>query len=252
MEIDWLTVSAQIVNFLILVYLLKRFLYQPVLRAMDGRERRISARLDEAARREQEAEGEADTLRARQAELERKKAGLMDEAREQAEAERRHLLEEARAEIEDRRRQWRQEVDTEREAFLKELRDRAAEGVLGVARRVLTELADTRLEQQTLQVFLRRLEGLEPQAREAMAASGEPLRLATAFELDTGARERLNAAVRSQIAPQAEIQYRQAPELGWGLELSAGGQRLSWNLSDYLDDLARNVDSALGKTRGGQ
>jgi len=251
MEVDWLTVSAQIVNFLILVYLLKRFLYQPVLRAMDGRERRIRERLDEAARRQQEAEREARGLQQRQTELEQAKADLMTEAREQAEAERGRLLEEARDEIEDRRRQWRQEVETEREAFLKELRNRAAEGVLAVARQVLAELADVRLEQQTLQVFLRRLEGLEPQAREAMAASGEPLRLATAFELDTGARERLNAAVQAQIAPQAEIQYRQSPDLIWGVELSAAGQRLSWNLAEYLDALARSVDNALGKARTG-
>ncbi len=48
MAIDWITVSAQIVNFLILVWLLKHFLYQPIIRAMDRREQRVSERLNEA------------------------------------------------------------------------------------------------------------------------------------------------------------------------------------------------------------
>ena len=59
MELDWVTVSAQVVNFLVLIGLLKRFLYGPIVDAMDRRERHIAERLDEAMAREREAEGEA-------------------------------------------------------------------------------------------------------------------------------------------------------------------------------------------------
>ena len=58
MLIDWFTVIAQIVNFLVLVYLLKRFLYKPIIKAMDGREQRIAGRLEEADKREEEARQE--------------------------------------------------------------------------------------------------------------------------------------------------------------------------------------------------
>ena len=49
MLIDWFTVGAQLLNFLILVWLLKRFLYKPILGAIDIRERRIAAELADAA-----------------------------------------------------------------------------------------------------------------------------------------------------------------------------------------------------------
>jgi F-type H+-transporting ATPase subunit b len=48
MLIDWFTVGAQVVNFLILVWLLKRFLYKPILHAIDERERRIAKELADA------------------------------------------------------------------------------------------------------------------------------------------------------------------------------------------------------------
>ncbi len=48
MLINWFTVLAQIVNFLILVYLLKRFLYGPIIRAMQEREKKIARRLQDA------------------------------------------------------------------------------------------------------------------------------------------------------------------------------------------------------------
>ena len=56
MEINWFTVIAQIVNFLILVWLLKRFLYKPVLKAIDDREQKVAAKLKDAEIKNAEAE----------------------------------------------------------------------------------------------------------------------------------------------------------------------------------------------------
>jgi len=55
MLIDWFTVAAQAVNFLVLVWLLKRFLYKPVLAAIDEREKRIAAQLLDAEKKKAEA-----------------------------------------------------------------------------------------------------------------------------------------------------------------------------------------------------
>ena len=51
MLIDWFTVGAQALNFLILVWLMKRFLYKPILTAIDTREKRIAAELAAPTRR---------------------------------------------------------------------------------------------------------------------------------------------------------------------------------------------------------
>ena len=56
MLIDWFTVLAQLVNFLILVWLLKRFLYRPILDAIDAREKRIAAELADADAKKDDAE----------------------------------------------------------------------------------------------------------------------------------------------------------------------------------------------------
>ena len=48
MLIDWFTVGAQVLNFLILIWLLKRFLYKPILHAIDEREERIATELANA------------------------------------------------------------------------------------------------------------------------------------------------------------------------------------------------------------
>ena len=58
MLINWFTVAAQIVNFLILAVLLKRFLYGPIVRAMAAREERIASEMAAAAQKRREAEQE--------------------------------------------------------------------------------------------------------------------------------------------------------------------------------------------------
>jgi len=65
MLIDWFTVGAQIVNFLILVWLLKHFLYKPILDAIDAREKKIAAELADAERREPRQKRSAPILKTR-------------------------------------------------------------------------------------------------------------------------------------------------------------------------------------------
>ncbi len=56
MLIDWFTVGAQVVNFAILVWLLKRFLYKPIIDAIDAREKRIALALADADAKTAEAQ----------------------------------------------------------------------------------------------------------------------------------------------------------------------------------------------------
>jgi F-type H+-transporting ATPase subunit b len=94
--IDWFTVAAQLINFLILVWLLKRFLYRPILDAIDAREARIAAELADADTKKAEARKERDDFQHKNAAFEQQRAALLSQARDEAKAERQRLLDEAR------------------------------------------------------------------------------------------------------------------------------------------------------------
>src|SRR5580658_3608803 len=96
MLIDWFTVGAQALNFLILAWLLERFLYKPILAAIDAREKRIAAELADADARKAEAQKERDEYERKNREFEQQRATLMSKAVDEAKAERQRLLEEAR------------------------------------------------------------------------------------------------------------------------------------------------------------
>src|ERR1017187_9244135 len=96
MLIDWFTVAAQALNFLILVWLMKRFLYKPVLNAIDAREKRISTELANADAKKAEAQKEHDEFQQKNTEFDQQRAALLSKATGEAQAERQRLLDDAR------------------------------------------------------------------------------------------------------------------------------------------------------------
>jgi F-type H+-transporting ATPase subunit b len=246
MAIDWLTVIAQIVNFLILAWLLKRFLYAPVIAAMQKREERIRTRLAEAQQREEQAEAAHGQYQRKLADLDRARDDEMARILEELQEDRRRRLEEVRYEIDQQRARWQEELRREQEEMRKELRRQLGEAALDVARRALADMADARMEEQIVATFLRQWQRLPEDQRAPFAETGEPLRVATSFDLDEHAREQL----RKAFADSAGIEFTQDPELSCGIALIGAGHRLDWNFHDYLDDVERRFRAALTASSG--
>src|ERR1700719_1252546 len=96
MLLDWFAVGAQALNSLILVWLLKRFLYKPILNAVDAREKRIAAELADADAKRAEAQKERDEFQHKNEEFDQQRAALLNKAMDEAKTERQRLLDDAR------------------------------------------------------------------------------------------------------------------------------------------------------------
>ncbi len=249
MQFDPLTIAAQIVNFLILIWLLRRFLYGPIMKAMHRREDRITQRLQEAAQGRKEAEQEGRTYRERLQELDEQRERLLEEARQAAEQERASRHEAIRAEAEERQRQWHRQLDAQRGEFLEELRQHSVRYVTTLARHALRDLADAKLEDQMVRVFLRRLDDLDDGERhrltEAARHAGNEVVVTSRFEIESAGRGLITKAIHGIILDGAAVAYEHGAESVSGVELSAGGQTVGWNFESYLEDLDRQIGEEL-------
>jgi len=242
MDIDWVTVTAQVVNFLVLVYLLKRFLYAPVLAAMQRREERIADRMDTAEERERTAAEAEASFRESARELEQRRDDLLREARQEADGERRQLREQARSEVQSEREQWLAGLERERNRFLKDLRGLAASEIIAATRRLLTDLADASLEECVVRQFIERLHNADDEVRGTLSAGRETVVVASAFELTDDARNLVVATARDLSGNDAAmLQFEQDPDLLCGIELRAGGYKLSWSADSYLDAIEQRI-----------
>lgn len=255
MALDWFTLVAQVVNFLVLVLLLRHLLYDRIIDAMDRREADIAARLEEAAGQQAEAAREAEGFRARSRELEAQREALLEKAAEEASAERRRLLDEARAEAARSQERWLESLRRERADLAGEFRGRLAGGVVALAGQGLRQLADADLEAQVLKVFERRLGELDDAQREALVAGirdgGGDVEVRTAFALRPESEQALAALLRERFGDGIAVRFATAPELVCGIELQAQSHRVGWNLAAYLQGLESEVFQALDARDGG-
>jgi F-type H+-transporting ATPase subunit b len=246
--IDWLTVGAQALNFLVLVYLLKRFLYGPVVRAIARREEAIAERLREAEQRGKDAEAEARHHREAREALEAQRERLQARAREEAEDLRQTLEKDLRREIDELRERWRAELEREQALFLRDIRRHAAEQFEALARRALADLASAELEAQIARVLIERLGDLDGEPRAALVQAteaGEPVRVRSAFELPATVKRSITSALHDALGREVEVAYERSEDVVCGIEVRAGGQSLAWSLEGYLDGLERRLVDGL-------
>lgn len=249
MLIDWYTVGAQMLNFIVLVWLLKRILYKPILDAVDSREQRIAAELADADEKRAEAGRERDEFRRKNEEFDRQRAALLGKAAEEAGAERRRLLDEARQAADLLSARRLETLRSETRSLNQTFRRRTRQEVFAIARKTLADLATTSLEGQIGEVFIRRLAAMDTRTKEIIAAAiesaSEPAVIRSAFELSEAQRAILQKSLSEAFSADVRLRFETAPELVSGVELIANGQKLAWSIAEYLSALERSVGELL-------
>lgn len=249
MHVDWFVFFAQIVNFLILVYLLKRFLYGRIIRAMDGREAKIAGRLEEAEGLRKEAEASAALYEEKNRTLAEKQEELLNQMVQAAEVRRKELIDKARQDVDATRARWHETILREKESFLQDLRQRAGKQIYAITRRTLRDMADAELEEQIVKVFLKRIETLNEaeQAilKESVSLAGKGIIIQSAFPIKEDLRNMIQNALRRYVNDVPAIHYETAEDVLSGVELRAHGHKLAWSLGDYLETMEEGFAHAL-------
>jgi F-type H+-transporting ATPase subunit b len=260
--IDWFTVCAQAINFLILVWLLKRYLYQPVLAAIDTREKNIAIKIKDAETQQTKAQAASEELRKRNEAFDRERDALMRKAAEEGAAERQRLSDSARQDSQQMRVKMTQLLSAERAELGRQLLLRTQAEVFALARKALSELAGASLEDRMIEVLIDRLRELPEKQRLALAApaviagsadaavQAAPARVVlvrSAYEPSAAGRTKLEAAIRERLGANVVIHFETASGLVCGFELAFDGVKLAWSVADYLSTLAQDA-AALAAT----
>jgi len=249
MLIDWFTVAAQAVNFLILVWLMKRYLYKPVLDAIDTREKRIAAELADANAKKAEAQKDRDEFQHKNEEFDHERAALLAKATDEAQAERQRLLDQARKAAEALSSKRRETLRNEERSLHQAISRRTQQEVFAIARKALTDLATVSLEERLGEVFTRRLREMDGKAKEALGealktASG-PAMVRSTFDLPAEQCAAIQNALNETFSTEIHVRFETAPDLIGGIELTTNGQKVAWSIADYLASMEKSVGELL-------
>ena len=214
MGLDWSTFLLELFNFLILIWILKRFLYAPVKAAIEARRERVESVLAQANARREEADRMGQAYEARREAWEQERAQARAALDRELAAERARRLDALQAELQGRR---------DKAAILDERQAREAERhnqeaalslAAGFGSRLLGRLADQALEARLLAMVIEDLPSLSPGHREALTATAgteaASVQVRSAYPLNDDQRTALEAAL-SQAAGQGGLRYAVRP-----------------------------------------
>jgi F-type H+-transporting ATPase subunit b len=256
MLIDWFTVAAQAVNFLVLVWLMKRFLYKPILLAIDAREERIALEIADADAKQAEAKKAGDNFLTKNESFDSERASLLTKAVDEANAERQRLLSLAAKAADDLSAKRRESLKSAAARLHEAIGQRTRDEVFAISRKALVDLANASLELQMAEVFIRRLSEIDDESKEilggALKSATEPAVVRSAFDLAPEQCAAIRTAINETFSAEISVQFDTAPDLVCGIELTGNGQKVSWSISNYLADLEKSVGEVLTKETASQ
>lgn len=236
MSIDWVTVLAQIGNFLVLLWLLKRFLYRPILDGIDAREAEISKRMADAEAAQQAAEAAERQYVKQHATLVSEQDALLEKALAATEEQRDELLAKGRRTLQQEQQDWRQHLEHERQLFNQRLQENGAETLLQLTRKALHDLADEALEEAIVRHVGKQLQPIAGELLQAAAGSHEA-QVTTRAALPTATQTRLRTEVQ-QWLPEVNLNFVTDPQQSPGLIMQVGGAQVAWTTDSYMEELA--------------
>jgi F-type H+-transporting ATPase subunit b len=249
MLIDWFTVGAQVLNFLILVWLMKRFLYKPILKAIEAREKLVQGQLSDAAAMKAEAKKDQDQFQSKNAAFDQERAALLSKATSDAKAESQKLMDDARKAADILQAKRIEAMATDANNLNQSIKRRAQEEVFAIARKTLTDLAAANLEERIGAVFIEHLRAMDGSAKkvlgQALTTDTEPATVRSTFALSDEQRAAIQKALNETFSAAIRLRFETTPELVSGIELTSNGQKIEWSIAGYLTAMEADLSQLL-------
>ncbi|MBN1235092.1 MAG: F0F1 ATP synthase subunit delta [Methanotrichaceae archaeon] len=251
MQIDYFTTAAQVVNFALLVFLLKHFLYGPLLKLMDEREKAIISRQKAAEDAKREAQAEAESYRRKKGELSAEHEELLVQAKEDAKEFRADMMKKARDEIEETKIEWQKDLQRQKNELISDLRKYSGQQLYAISRRALRDLANEDLERHIMIAFINRLKNLEESERETikdfLKDSEQIITIHSAFKVPEDIQQQIKDALASHVGGDVRVQFEIVDDLISGMVMSAKNVEIAWSIAGYLESLEADFSRWLEK-----
>jgi F-type H+-transporting ATPase subunit b len=247
MQADWWTLALQAVNFLVLVWLLQRFLYKPVLAVIERRKALAAEAFDDAAQSKAAADTEREALEAERAGLAQEHQGLAREMHETLESERKAVLAAAREEAEELLESARADIEQERRRALDALRVEVAQLASDLASTVLAQVGISPAVQNRellgrVDASLATLAQTERERlRGDLQAPGSALTVVSARGLSPQEQAGWRSMLSRHLGDGAEVIFAEDPALLGGVELRFPHALFSFAWSELLDQGKRDL-----------
>ncbi|MBN1783726.1 MAG: hypothetical protein JW812_02035 [Alphaproteobacteria bacterium] len=253
MSIDWLTVIIQAVNFLVLVWILKRFLYKPVLNAMDNRQKAVFAKLHEAEKREKAAEKVREELTEERNRVKSESKQVLLQAQKEADSEKSKMMKITQEDMRDKQLRFEHQLEVEKKALYGAVRQLAGETLVQTAKDAMSELATKDLEKDMFTIFAEKIKGIKSDTFDSLIQAikkEHAVVLTSAHTPSDAEKAKIESALKEVSGVSPKMVYKENKELICGIEILADTTMVRWGFDKYIENFGRALTNALNAIAG--
>ena len=249
LDINLSTLLLQIANFLIMVFILTRFLFKPLKEMLDRRASQVTKAMDEAERTTRESESLKLEYQEKRDNVSAEIAALKNEARIVIDETRQQMLREAYEEIEAMRARAQEEIDRQRADALRLHRGKIGEMVTALTLRMMQDILNPPLHQAYLDAFLDQLRSVQLNGR-IFTNGEEPVsaEMITATPLTEPDKTRIATLLETIVPPPVDLIYRVDANLVAGAMVRLGDMLIDGSLQGQLQQLRTRYEAEIGQT----
>jgi ATP synthase F0 subunit b len=241
MTISWFEIIAQIINFFIILFILQKLLYKPVLEAMRKRQERIQESQKEADEKMENANGLIDQYDGKIKDIQKEKRQIFENARIEASDKKEELLEGYKIEAENKRRAYLKEVEDEKENFINNLRKNLGSNAVKIAAHILNSISSKALETEIFDTFILSLKELNQKISDQDIFKEESVEIVSFRNLSQDEKKTLEYVLKDQMKSLKEINYKTDDKLILGYELNLQTYTVHGNIKNYLSEIENDI-----------
>lgn len=252
MNIDFFTLGAQIINLLILLFLLRKFLYLPVLKVLEERKNLLDNEYSEAEKTRKKAELLEQKMQKEYALIEEEKQRIFAETKIKVQELEQKLIDEAYIEFNKARKSWKNKLLSEQKTFEFVLQKLIVEYFARFTDSALMQMADVNLNELFIHKLKQKLSELNKEQKadfERDFLSSKILNVCTAEELSLQTKNEFEIFLKNNfnISEKLKLKFFVDKKLICGVELKVDERMLAWNLAEYIADFSKNLNEAVAK-----
>lgn len=242
MQINWFEIVAQIINFFVLLFILQKLLYKPVVKVMQERQERIQESQIEADEQMNKANELINQYDSKIVDIDSEKREILDNARTKAQERKTILLEEYREEAENKREAYLREIEDEKENFIANLRRNLGESAVKIASYVLNTISSRELEDEVFKNFINILQNLDDNIPDSISLEGEDsIDIHTSRDLSREEKNTIEGTLKEKLKAVKSVNYEIDESLVLGYELDFETYTLHTNIKNYLDTIEKDI-----------
>ncbi|MGR9012729.1 MAG: F0F1 ATP synthase subunit delta [Gammaproteobacteria bacterium] len=248
MEFNLSTFVLEIINFLILIWILQRLFYKPLLEVIAKRKQFIDQSLSDAKNLQQQAEQQRSLYENRQKLWEQEKQVAIAALHQQLEVERRTQLDRLNADLEQERQKAKVTLSKQQLELQQQAEKQALQNGAKFAGMLLQQSAGSELEARLFALLMDNLTTLPDACKLCLTMLGTkksvPIKITSAYPLSIKMRQQLEQKLGALINSQIVFQYLQDEALIAGLRMDIGSWVLNANLQHELIGFAEIANAA--------